>query len=493
MAIISLNKIYKAQRRTKIIWAVLLLLISFACFELIISRNPGRAKAYTISAPGTIINSTYRQGGTGTPVSLAGQDVTIGGGVIITMSGTNNFNSLLISGGSKVTHEALVSTTNVDFSPSPNFVLTPTGEAKKVDLNIVGDLTLDTGGKIDVTGMGFPGGFVAKSSDHTITDGSGPGGSVSYNHDDHASTGGASFIGRGGNSSQARPAGSVYPQAGTPYTSTNIKFGSGAGGTRSWNSNQCYGTGGSGGGRIYIVASNIVFKSTASYISANGGDGVVTQHNNCGASSGGGSGGTVYIKTTGGISYSNIISGWSVFSVAGGLRGMQPVPATLAVGTINNTTGYIFYNINAKGGNYGYDDSNHVRGGVGGGGNIILDVPVYQGASSVKITKNLSPIRRDTGAGCNMTTGVGCSDSFNPYALQKGDIIWVSLTVTGVTGTYFLADPWLKVTEGSSPTPAHQCANPDNFSTTPSPFEITDPIKWQLTSDGTVTYQCTVN
>jgi hypothetical protein len=209
-------------------------------------------------ADDVIIDGNY----TNAPVlDLAGGAVTIGSLIL----GENNESLLTISNGDTDTKKLIIT---IDVTIGGNGTLTHTAnsttEAHKLFLEVGGNLTIASGGQIDVNEKGY-----------ATEQGHGAGGSASKN---------GSGAGHGGNGGL----GGTSPSfAGTPYGSLTTPIANGSGGGKSMYSGA---PGGSGGGVIYLLVSGTVTNEGS--ILANGGNGEAS----LGYSGGGGSGGSIYIN-----------------------------------------------------------------------------------------------------------------------------------------------------------------------------------------------------
>ena len=261
------------------------------------------AKSLTISSGvgARIIDNTLA--GTATlcdSISVEGYDITVTGtGTILTLASFNTFNSLTITNGAQVTHDAIVAT---DVT-SGSSVLTSVGEVKKVHLQITGALTMDGGGKIDTSGKGYPGGTAI----HTAGYGDGGGDQAQIASSTVAISYGASgggFGGAGGDGKTDQSLAQKISNGGLAYSNYYDPFifraGSGSGYASQIPTNFPYQkVGVSGGGRIYIRAATInIINGT---ILANGTDGVTattsctTGVKNRAAFGAGGAGGTIWL------------------------------------------------------------------------------------------------------------------------------------------------------------------------------------------------------
>jgi len=429
------------------------------------------------------------------------------GATLITYRTIKVLGNVRVYSGGVVTHDALFA--GVDFTSATGNPLTPSGQLKKVDLDIDGTLTLDSGGKIDVSGKGYPGGQggVACDSSYKGEKGRGPGGGgYGYSTNDSANIGGGGG-GYGGNGGAgfayfnniAGTAGVRYNNEDLSDTSLGdegISFGSG-GGTGCWSGGGAIGnqSGGSGGGRVRITASSIIIGSgTDVGIYANGRGGS-RYFGNLAEQGGAGSGGSVLLNIS-----STIISGMAYNADAGKVHYTRLDSAVPwwgsgddgRNGSLKNTgnlppmTSLNGSNVQALGG-----DSSEIKGasvtgespgGAGGGGRILIITP-----SSATVRKTLTAVSR------NGVAAVAGTD-FNPYALQKGDKIRVTLTVAASGGTYDLTDIFL--TGGGT---SCRCGGISgvacNATAPPAPVPDGTSIKWRNVPFATtpvLTYECTV-
>ncbi len=305
---------------------------------------------------------------------------------------------------------------------------------KKVDLEVIKDIVLNNS-VINVSGKGYPGGYgdgyyvPSGISVNGYGPGGGNGGKVTIGC-------GGGYGGRGGRygwdwdteivkSGKNLPAyfsGLIYPNPspgngpnGQPSplasvlrfnfdpkdTVNNEQFEWGSGGGGSWiefgGRGYRHKNGGDGGGKVRLIAENIILKDISSKILANGettscgstgepGDGWCHDAGYCSAGGGGGAGGSILIY--GKLTTPTILSGGSpVSAMHGGSRisnstnknnygstegliYLSNLPV-ITTGTTNNYT-----NVSAEGGNGsgGCDGTAYVNGG--GGGRIVLGSPV---------------------------------------------------------------------------------------------------------------------
>lgn len=322
--------------------------------------------------------SCYLATNGGIPASCEDKDVVIDNATVtadtVQVAGDTkrHFTSLTIKNNGVLTHDAPIPTT--DFSTSANAPnpLTPAGQLKKVDLAITGDVTLESGGKIDVDGKGYPSYELYPVPDVGAL-GFGPGaGRRGTCTDDRKCASGGGYGGEGGSGDGGSP-----PLGGGTYGSSFEPdgFGSGAGPAS-------YGTDSiGGGGKIKIIANSILIKDSSSKITANGAD----QLGSSSESPGGASGGSIWLSanTINTPAVSTILDGCGTatilnYALAGkGItcspRGEDADMGTLMINGIFKANGSpstpdapSYTNIFANGGNIGRD------GGAGGGGRIAI-------------------------------------------------------------------------------------------------------------------------
>jgi hypothetical protein len=166
-----------------------------------------------------------------------------------------SFESITINNGGVLTHQANSTTQTV-----------------ALNLNL-GELTINEGGAIDVSGKGYKGGTGRQGN------GYGPGGGLGIQNYAGGGAGHGGGGGSGGNSSYGGAGGDSYGSVSSPLT-----IGSGGG-------NGNYGNGGSGGGAIKLIVNGGV--SIEGEILADGGDGGPGND-----SGGGGAGGSIWMSAT---------------------------------------------------------------------------------------------------------------------------------------------------------------------------------------------------
>jgi len=334
--------------------------------------------------------------------------------------GHHNLNSLTVANSAKVTHRAIVFDDLVNPMLPRNGELTANGKSKRVDLTIVNDLILTSGGKIDVNGKGYPGANYERyettkpdansQGDTNLLWGYGPGGAESMDghYNNHWGGAGGSYGGLGGwgnGNSETWCRQGTHPGS-PPYgTKENpIDYGSGGGFAHTIRYGY-HADGGAGGGVIKILAYNININTTSgSRISA---DGLPGYKMSSDLSSGGGSGGSIIIQTV-----SDFAEQFST-SVIGGKGNPSCADQAGGNGTLwvysSDQASATPYSVSAVGGLQGGGES-----GNGGGGRIAIMKPNQYGIE--KSIRKISP-----------------ADGSSPYALRGGDVIEVSLHVTNLT------------------------------------------------------------
>jgi hypothetical protein len=272
---------------------------------------------------------------------------------------------LVIEKGSSLTHDVLIPTT--DFNTTTN-AITTAGARKRIDLDLSGSLKLETGGKIDVSGKGYPGGPAGQNN------GYGPGhGWWSYTYDeDNRGGSGAGYGGSGGmgysNSGLSNPpytyaATNPNIPGGSAYGSNinPVDYGSGGGAGRR-DHNERNAAGGNGGG-VAKINSGSIFIDANSGIYSNGtagGDNL--------SDGGGGSGGSINISA---LTIYSRTGSTSVVTTSSGDKSGDPDSEDGADGSVyfsnGNDTQYMG-NISANGG------VGPGNAGGGSGGRIKIDV-----------------------------------------------------------------------------------------------------------------------
>lgn len=453
MSKISFGKILQRKQRTKVITIVITTLLLVFIGGYFISKSPSLTHAASYYNSGTnvlniddvsctatltLYGAGVPNGGTGDSDDSLPQRIVVTGGTCGTISTEVNGTTLpsnvsvviankevkmftnpgvpfqakniTINNGGVLTHDLLIATT--DFNPAaPTFALNLNGQRKKVDLDILytgagtGNLTITGNGKINVDSKGYPG-----------RDGSGYGPGFSLSNSGYS--GGAGYGGAGGDAKQNGSIGGVaYPSIATASQLTELLPGSSSGSDDGAN-------GASGGGIIQLRIGGQLTIGLNGLISSNGNNGSDLWFNH---GSGGGSGGSIKITFLANqVQSPSVNVSWGDKSGNGqdGAAGTVYISGVVLAGNAPDR-------IQAKGGDVAVlSDS-----GGGGGGRIALFGVDSPGTLSANITKTLTAVERN-----------GLPDtSFNPYALQKGDKIKITLTVSGIkTFPYILEDPWLK-------------------------------------------------
>lgn len=444
MAKFSISEIMARKNKLRI-WTVLACLCLIFLSFFFITQNPRKSMAdLNISCPtssdnimintsGTMTDNIfeYRINGRQESCDVNNKNVQVYDHVIV-MRGVQTLKSLSLHSGAVVTHDALVpwADFNVD-----TFALTLAGEKKKVDIVTTGDITLTSGGTINVDGKGYPGGNIVDSNDKNVlyrnrylitsdgkedlpsgshSDGYGPG----YGHGGvwywTAKAGGGGFAGVGGangNYDGKGFSGGAVSFNGYNSLNTPLQYGSGGGAAKSYRENTTgyvIAPGGAGGGVISLRANTLAIDG--GFISSNGQDSELVEYTGSvdkGAWGGAGSGGMILI----GVARYDFLDGIS----AG---------ATVNGGISKAENGKIYSDVSlpsfftANGGNC--DDA----GGSGGGGGVII--VKNPSVNTVTIKKTLEAVSR---------TGADPINNFNPYALQVADQIRVRILVTNIVGT----------------------------------------------------------
>lgn len=419
--------------------------------------------------------------------------------------GTHTFNNLTIDKAT-VTHADLLP--GVDYD-SNSFAIKECGTSdcgsnKKVDIVVNGKLTIKNSGSVNASGKGFRGAAYDKSTGWEPScaagsfDGDGDGlggGGKSVVDTDQVGGGGGGFGGVGGygyysDSSTKRGIGGIANGLASDKMlfESPLEYGSGGGMAceSGW-----LALGGNGGGVIRIEASQLAIEASSSAkITADG------SHGEWGIGAdkvkswdgGGGSGGDIRLKIK--SSYSDLR--WSDIgsTLPSAQKGNLDLVTDYSVIEQNNirqqaTSGFVKISgdypknyfsdstkspsISANGG-----DAYEV-GGPGGGGKILLILP----PSSNGVRKSLEAVDR------------GGSASFNPYALQKGDKIKVTLKVGANGSSYDLTDIYLKAT--GVPATYCKCTTASDCNASPPASSITgDSIIWNGANSPTLSYECKV-
>jgi hypothetical protein len=284
--------------------------------------------------------------------SLIIKNVTVNGDLNVTNAdGTRHFDNVLITEGAVVTHDAA--------DASDTAIST-----KKIDWVMSGNLTIDGGAKIDVTGKGYLGGTAGDGATcPTATvgfvpvpkDGYGPGGGKAAPRPTVLSR---IYSGSGANGGDGGSKTSVGGRAYQDASSAWGMFEFGSGGGAASDSARCF-DGGDGGGRVRIIA-NSVSIATGSSIVANG----TPQHqitNNSGLTygptyGGAGAGGTILLK----------LKNLPEFNLGGNSANAgASLQASPIRGANGSTSGKMDQSIQARGGDAPETDINVTSGGGG--------------------------------------------------------------------------------------------------------------------------------
>jgi|GEM_PF-2442708 len=364
-----------------------------------------------------------------------------------------SFNTLTIRNGAILTHAAV---TTDEALQRRNDTITiaddvaGTGRWKKVDIEVAGNVSIESGAKIDVTGKGYPGGFVQNCESlpnpATPLSGYGPGGGLFSGVTASWGFGaGGAYFGNGGDADQDNDInnGFIPNTGGIGYYNEDVfDFGSGGGsGCGDWRETQ----GGAGGGRIRIASYGSVYFN-GGYVYANGAQGTYSDGVNNESSGGGGGGGDIRI---GGMQI-YLPEDFKTDQARGTLL-QQPTGTTAT-----NGRAFIDYTpVNIENTNHFYDTPGDktiftARGGLtwkrgaGGGGSIWVGLPNLPSGATIR--KTLWPVYREPNpvgnqcvwnwAGNPLGLAPTPSDAanpncaFDPYNLRRGDKIEVSLTVS---------------------------------------------------------------
>ncbi|MDD2871019.1 MAG: prepilin-type N-terminal cleavage/methylation domain-containing protein [Candidatus Gracilibacteria bacterium] len=253
----------------------------------------------TGSVPG-ISDNVIINGGTNQPIiNLSSGDLTIGS---LSLGETNN--STLSLSNSIVNKLIVTSDINIYSKGTLTHITNTSNEVSKLFVTVNGNLTINSGGKIDVTGKGYKGGNTLGCSGEKgepSLSGGGNGGGIGASGA-YQGGGGGGHIGVGGKGGSG------------PTNSTGIAFGDifslGGGGGGGGGACGSAGNGSYGGGSIkLLVGGNSIINGDILAKGANGGNG------NTYGGGGGGAGGSILIST-------NSISGNANISANGGNGGV---------------------------------------------------------------------------------------------------------------------------------------------------------------------------
>lgn len=419
------------------------------------------AKAVTITSGSSIPASAENQAVivSGTQILMDNQAVyqeniagQIKGQACSNIADTNcdtkrRFRSLTLQNGAEITHSqvsARVSSVTLDTTGRDRW--------RKVDIELEGDLRIESGATMHADGKGYPGGVYAHK------DGYGPNGGfgIIEPHEGSIGANGGGYKGKRGRGYCIDNGGGdcVNPYGGgfeglIPAQSNNNAFdfdlGSGGGhGNQTFNGKFTGADGGAGGGRIRIVTGgDIVITSTTSRISADGVSGLLRNEGGDEKEfSGGGAGGSVLLSASGyrtpapdskSGSYGTSADGGFILdndrkefinegsTASPDLNWSQFKYGQGSDGVLINGSSAVVSNIFARGGNSFFRSSSNLDafGGAGGGGEVNI---IFTG-SSFNVFKLLEPWARNSESNIN----------FNPYALMIGDEIVVKILVSNLS------------------------------------------------------------
>jgi len=425
-----------------------------------------RVCEYALTQPDTIIKEpTPAAVVSNTKGSECGVSVNTKTGFIIEPDLAKNcdtkrhFTSLSISNEAKLTNSGLTLSDMVEdissFGGTTNGALADNtiGVArwKKVDLLIDNALKINNNGGIDVDGTGYPHALtnyndcantgVSRSVFNDCNGGGwGPGGgrNLSSDRKDHIHGGSASYASQGGyaifdGGVDTNSAASTYGDESV----SSLEWGSAGGNGIGDGGN--VGFGGNGGGRIQIITGELVMSGT-SYISADGGNGLDGGQDDLG---GGGSGGSIKILITNGSGSSSLFNA----DVQGFKHNFTNILGDdNPSGTVKSVAVNVGYNVSAPtisavgGLKYraavGTDSGDWSQFYIASGGRIYLE---KTGGAGTTVYKWLEPIKRNNEV----------NPSYNPYALQVGDIVKVNFNLGNYSGTIDLEDEYLHLPDNT--------------------------------------------
>lgn len=332
-----------------------------------------------------------------------------------------HFRSLVLQNGAVLTHASVaVGDMSQDTSyggPNNDGSLSGntggTARWKQVNITTDGDLSIGSGSQINVDTKGYPG---------TVTRSYGPGGgeNAKYGTQEGSVGQGGGYGGHGADGSGAGPKGLSGGNIVPSDDISLLEFGS-SGGT-GLPDDASAARGGNGGGRIFLDVGSLNLAGNSS-ISANGEVRSEAAGPNWGGS---GSGGSVKIIMRSDYSGS--------MPVAEALGGTYTNGSDGSIKTVNASvlTGTLAGPIITANGAWYVPTGRSERGGGGGGRIYIQKIQ----SSSVTINKKLEAVYRPS---------ANPHSAFNPYALQKDDIIKVVFTVSSITGStaFGLSDVYL--------------------------------------------------
>ena len=362
-------------------------------------------------------------------------------GITVYGYGQHNIASLIIKNGGILTHDSLVwpdDFVQAPGVPTSNTELNAQGKRKVVNFHISGKLRLESAGKVDVSGKGYPG----SSGEEIFADchencgsgkGSGGGGNADR-HDEPTFGGGGGYGGLGG-----AGVGNLSGYAGATYGGLSsdpatLWHGSGGGGAWRHQSGALKKRPGkAGGGAIYLVVNDIETDGNVlNTIIANGNPPVSETCRVYEACGGAGSGGSIYVKMT---NYSG--NSRFNFNVEGGLSDETDRSGHLGAASVrgfSNDSGHeiqVYANGGAGGPIHSWDHPETgywiYPGSGGGGGRILIEAKIDN-----TMKKWLTPVSRAE------------SGDFNPYSLRFADKIQVHILVERLEAGTVIEDEILK-------------------------------------------------
>lgn len=382
MARISISQVLQIRSRLRIFTVMATLIVGAFLFQMLIAQNPGSARAAcsgndcSTSESGYFTATEFYAGtyGSGTwrfSVNPNTKLTISGSSTVIEIYSSLYVAELTVKDGATVTHAA-IATTDVDTDKQ---TLLPSGQLKKVLISAA-TIRLETLGRIDVSGKGYPGGPQPGGGGCTTCQGYGPGGGNSaYTYDEDNR--GGSGAGHGGIGGHGYDNNGDIDGGGTYDVSSNpTNLGSGGGYGR-YDHGERNGAGGAGGGVVILNATNIYIDGGSS-ITASGANG-----GNSDASGGGGSGGSINITAT--TIYGRINTGFN-YSVAGDNTNIASIPPSekgedgSVIFTNGNTTN--FGTVTAKGG------TGPGNAGSGGGGRILINAGTFSALCRISYGDN---------------------------------------------------------------------------------------------------------
>jgi len=348
----------------------------------------------------------------------------------------------------------------LDQAYADNYNNNPAG----LHLNVANTILIRSGGKIDATGSGYAGAWgVGTQPNYGSTrlrggsvsfDGA-PGGGISMNGGctaiasagSHAGEGGAgdSGLNCGGNTWRKPPDWPNNTYGGPADNPSSL--GSGGGYTGSWNG------GGDGGGLLEINSSVLAIQSSRAIFAEGRWTSSMQQPYDNDSGYAGGAGGSINIRVSTlnvGVGLSGVFSASAQEIPITGNRNLISVPLYNIDGSSGGGGGYIFIqytNSNldssairtasrvsgargSKNGAWSINNSDGDKVYDGQDGRLI----VVTGGPQFNIRKKLVPINRQ-----------GSGAAFNPYALQLGDVIQVSIEIGDMTGVATVDDELLRI------------------------------------------------